>query len=66
MASKRDALMTTLTGQGYTTGSVSDRLYAREKAIYLAGPKTYFTGPLKPRSLSDYMRANGTNRRTLH
>jgi hypothetical protein len=65
MPSKRDALRTTLQGQGYTSGSVSDRLLAREKAIYEAGPKTYFSGPLRPRSLMDYMRANGTSKKVL-
>lgn len=60
--SKHDQLQEQLVNQGYTTGSLNDRLYAREKAIYNAGPKPLGNGPL---SLMDYMRSNGTDPRIL-
>lgn len=58
--SKRDMLMAELIDQGYTEGTISDRLYQREKETYEAGPQTYFEGS-GPFSLSDYMLANGTD-----
>ena len=60
--SKHDQLQETLIGQGYTTGSLNDRLYARERDIYNAGPKPGGNGPF---SLMDYMRFNGTDPRIL-
>jgi hypothetical protein len=51
MASKMDTLSASLAG----TGSISDRLYAQEKAAYV-GP---LVGPL---SLDDYLVGNGHNK----
>lgn len=47
--SKRDTLMATLTGLGFTTGSVSDRLLAYEKSVYNEAE------PAEPLSLNDYL-----------
>ena len=47
--SKRDALMVTLAGLGFSSGSVSDRLYAYEQSVYNE------SDPDEPISLSDYL-----------
>lgn len=55
MPSKRDTLLTGLAG----SGSVSDRLYAQEKAAY-SGPN-----PGTPRSLNDLLVANGNSKKQI-
>ena len=55
MASKRDTLLASLAG----TGSVSDRLYAQEKAAYAGADAT------APLSLNDYLVSNGHDKNQI-
>jgi hypothetical protein len=55
VSSKRDALLASLPG----TGTVSDRLHAREEAEY-AG-----TDPTEPLTLNDYLVANGDDKNII-
>lgn len=53
--SKRDALLASLPG----TGTVSDRLYAQQQAIYVGVDLTV------PLTLNDYLVANGVDKNII-
>lgn len=55
MPSKRDDLLASLGG----TGTVSDQLYAQEKAAYTGVDDT------EPLSLNDYLVANGSDKNVI-